>query len=327
MTVLHSVPNPVADLLDATRLGARQAHKALALWPLLLRDDAPPPAGPPYVTLGAALVRGSVRVDEVSEGGSVPHVRVTNKGDVAVLFLFGEEIRGAKQNRIANASFLVDPGTQVVLDVSCVEQGRWQRRDGDAFERAVDLVSHDLRRDMTRYVAQSRARTGRFAADQGAVWDEVHRRLELSATRSPTAAYADYRAARAVDLDEIGRAFRPLGRQVGFVALQGDEVVGVEAIGRPEVFAAAFDALLRAYAIDAVDAALLREPAPPRPSAAPAPRFEDPEPFLEALAGAPFEARPSLGAGDDLRIAGAGVEGCALVRPDVVHLTAFPARG
>lgn len=54
---------------------------------------------------------GSLRVDEIDKGGSVSHVRVVNQGKRPVLFLFGEEIRGAKQNRVANATFLVPAET------------------------------------------------------------------------------------------------------------------------------------------------------------------------------------------------------------------------
>lgn len=108
-----------------------------------------------------------------------------------------------------------------------------------------------------------------------------------------------------------------------FVACIGDEIAGAEAIGRPEVFRASFQALLRAYAIAAVDAALVKErEAGPRASR---PRFEAPEPFPAALAQAPFTRGRSLGLGDDLRLEGQGVAGCALVHGALVHPTAFPA--
>jgi transposase len=45
-----------------------------------------------------------VTVQEVSEGGSVPDLLVENSGDTRVLFLEGEELVGAKQNRILNTS-------------------------------------------------------------------------------------------------------------------------------------------------------------------------------------------------------------------------------
>jgi hypothetical protein len=182
---------------------------------------------------------------------------------------------------------------------------------------------------MAVQVAESRARRGRFMADQREVWNEVERRVAASGARSATRAYADYASTRARDLDEIVAAFHAVPRQMGFVAAVGDEVTGLELVGRPEVFARVFPGLLRAYAIDAVDVALLRagSPADRDPVDTHRRRFDAPEPFLAALAGARPVVGPSLGLGDDVRLAGAGVCGCALVAGDVVHLTAFPAEG
>jgi hypothetical protein len=318
----HFDSHPLSDFLSHVHLAPRQAHKSLTLWPLVTDDGGASAAGPAYVALGTALAKGDVLVDEVDESGSVPNVRVTNKGDVAVLFLFGEEIRGAKQNRVANASFLVPGKSDVVLDVSCVEAGRWNRPSGARFEGSDGLLSASLRRPMAQQVTQSRARGERFHADQGEVWHQISERIQLTGTASGTEAYADYRDSRSTDLDELTKAFHPLEGQVGFVACIGEEVAGLEAIGRPEVFAADFPALVRAYAIDAVDAALVRklENRPERRA-----RFNAPEPFLAALAGAPVMRGSSLGVGEDLRIEAATVAGCALAHEGIVHATAFPA--
>jgi hypothetical protein len=315
-------PSPVADLLARTAPAPRQAYKSLTLWPLVLRPDAGACAAPPYVALADALDAGALRVDEVSPGGSVPHIRVENTGDTAVLVLFGEELRGAMQNRIANASFLVAPKSQLVIDVSCVEQGRWSRSRARGFAASRDVLSSSLRRKMAGRVTESLARKRGFHADQREVWDEVSARLGHARSDSATEAYEDYTASRAADLRAFATAFHPIEGQVGFVASIGDTVAGLEAIGRPEVFARVFPGLVRAYAIDAVDAELVRAREPERPGG---PAFEAPEPFLQALAAAPVTVAPSLGLGSDLRLAAGGVAGCALVADEVVHLTAFPA--
>lgn len=317
--VSQSVPQPLAGFLLQLALAPRQSHKTLALHPLL--DSAAARRGPPpWISLADALAAGSLRVDELPQGASVPHVFVENDGAQPVLILFGEELLGAQQNRVVNASFLAPPRERVVLDVSCVEQGRWSRHAGERF-RAGDLVlSSSLRSFMLKKVTTSRSRTGRFHADQGEVWNEVARRLSSSGTRSASQAYADYAETRARDLREIVAAFRPLPGQVGFVAAIGDEIVGAEIVGHPAVFASVFDRLLRAYAIDAVDASFVRRAEPDR-----TPRFDAPEPFLAALGAASGTVAPSLGLGQDLRLEGGGVCGCALVAGEVVHLTAFPS--
>jgi hypothetical protein len=43
----------------------------------------------------------------------------------------GEELVGAQQNRIVNATFLIAGLTEVTIPVGCVEQGRWSYRSQD----------------------------------------------------------------------------------------------------------------------------------------------------------------------------------------------------
>jgi hypothetical protein len=315
----------LASFLCRSYLGPRQFHKALSLWPLLPTPGAPGPNGLDYVPLAEALEDGFVSVREVDASGHVPHVRVENRAATAVLILFGEELRGAKQNRVANASFLLPPQDERVIDVSCVEQGRWGRRSGGfargsaEFEGSAPMLSSAIRCKMQKKVAISRARTGTYDADQGEVWESVSQRLGRGGVRSDSMAYADYARSRERDIDEIAKSFHVLGDagQVGFVAAIGDEIVGLEAIGRGDVFARVFPTLLHAYAIDAVDAEQVRE------SGARA-RCDRPEAFRAARASAPANSGASVAMGQDLRLASDAVEGCALVAEGaLVHLTAF----
>ena len=314
--------SPIANFLTRVSLAPRQSYKSLTLWPLVLRPEAGGSTAPPFVALADALAAGSLSVNEVSDGGSVPNVRVENAGNTAVLVLFGEELRGAKQNRIANASFLIPAKSELVIDVSCVEQGRWSRRRSEGFATSSDMVSHSLRKKMALKVAESRSFGGGFSADQREVWDEVSARLTHSGSNSRTSAYADYVASRGSDVHAFSSAVHPIERQVGFVAAIGDAVAGLEAVGRPELFARVFPTLVRGYAIDAVDAELVRDRETKRSGAQ---GFDAPEPFLGALTEAPVTSAPSLGLGDDLRLDTGSVAGCALVASDVVHFTAFPA--
>jgi hypothetical protein len=321
MSVIASTGSgSIQRLLATLRLGERQFHKELTLWPLVRHGEQTAQPGARYIPLAEALERNAVEVDEVSEGGSIPHIRVGNRGDEAVLVLFGEELVGAKQNRVANATFLVPPRSQLVIDVSCVEQGRWSRARGQRFEGIDSTLSQSLRRKMARSVSEARSAGRGFAADQGEVWEEVAGRVQGSGARSPTFAYQDYVETRSVDREQIVRAFQPLPGQVGFIAALGEEVVGLEAVGDAEVFRQVFHSLLRSYAIDAVDRVWLRSRESERAKVA---AFDSPESFLEALGTADLERSPSLGLGEDLRIEGKDVAGCALEVGEIVHLTGF----
>ena len=317
---------PLGDFFETIEAGLLQQHEHLAILPLLTFGEAGavPPA---FVSLAEALAAGSFTVDEVSEHGSVPKIRARNSGNVAVLVLFGEELVGAKQNRVANASFLVVAHSNVDLDVSCVEAGRWGRRPGERFEESHEVVSSELRKKMAHSVKTSRDRSGGFNADQGEVWNEVADRMQRSRVHSPTGAYADYSENWKGHVDTASRTFDVVERQVGFVALRpaaGERparVLGVEAVGRPDAFAKAFPKLLRSYVVDSVDAGLRKDTDRAR---AATPGFTDPVAFLREISDADFRLSRSLGGGQDLRLDGEVVSGCALLRGGVVHLTAFP---
>lgn len=85
------------------RVGDPIRHDGLAVFPLF----AEPSSGVEYVLSDEAINAGTVAVEEVSEAGAVPDLAVENKGDICVLFVEGEELVGAKQNRILNTSVLV----------------------------------------------------------------------------------------------------------------------------------------------------------------------------------------------------------------------------
>ena len=102
------------------QLGDAVEHRGIVVAPLFPRRD--PVAD--YVTLDEALPRG-LRITEVDEAGSVPELVVENPLDERVLLYDGEELVGAKQNRILNVSVLVEAKSTLRIPVSCVEQGRW----------------------------------------------------------------------------------------------------------------------------------------------------------------------------------------------------------
>jgi len=102
-------------------LGDPHILRNLAVFPLYMPKSAPPD----YLTLDEALESGKAEVTEVSEGGHVPELRFANGLDRPVLLVDGEELIGARQNRVLNLSILIGAGH---IPVSCVESGRWAYR-------------------------------------------------------------------------------------------------------------------------------------------------------------------------------------------------------
>ena len=81
--------------------------------------------------LEEALEQKCARVNEVSQSGSVPELKFTNDCERPVLLMDGEELVGAKQNRILNLTVLAPAGKTIIIPVSCVEAGRWQARSAE----------------------------------------------------------------------------------------------------------------------------------------------------------------------------------------------------
>ena len=88
--------------LPNLRIGNPVCHEALSVFPLFTDTNG----GIEYRLSTEALANDSVVVEEINEGGSVPDLSVENKGDIRVLFIEGEELVGAKQNRILNLSLI-----------------------------------------------------------------------------------------------------------------------------------------------------------------------------------------------------------------------------
>jgi hypothetical protein len=114
------------------QLGAPVEQRGVVIAPLFPRRR---PAVA-YVTLEEALPLG-FRVTEVDAAGSVPELLVSNPTRHNVLLYDGEELVGAKQNRILNVTVLVPAERTVRVPVSCVEQGRWSARVGLLRRRAA----------------------------------------------------------------------------------------------------------------------------------------------------------------------------------------------
>jgi hypothetical protein len=274
-------------------------------------------AGPVYVTLDEALSARVLEVTEVSEGGSVPVLRVVNKADSLVFLMAGEHLLGAKQNRVLNVSVMLPGKSQVVLPVSCVEAHRWHYSSPQF--TTDETISHgQLREMMSLHAHEGYRQTGIPTSRQGEVWQEVGRKLGAMGSPSETAAlhqaYVDHRQRLADMLHQLpvpddcsGVAFAVHGR-----------IAGADCFDRPATLDRLWPKLFRAYALDALE--MRQAQAKPLPRAAVMN-------WLRSTAAAHAEAFRSPGLGQDVRLDGPGIHGASLVvdgKP--IHLELF-ARG
>lgn len=295
--------------LAQLEIGSPVSRDALHLFPLTgghCADEG-------LMLLGEAIEASVLRVEEIDDSGSVPHVRVVNRGAVPVLVLEGDELIGAKQNRVANTSVLVAAGTELILPVSCVERGRWSRKTG-AFA-AGNASSHiRLRRINARAVRES-LHAGRDAvSNQGAVWAEVDRLAYRHKAPSPTRALQDTRSQLSGRIEAFLDLTKDLPEDTrGVVVVLGSEAVAVEILPGPRSFTRVVGKLLSGYALAALEAEQSGVPAP-----------DTARTFLDSTRRAQSDEHPSAGVGRDIRLQAKGLVGHALVSEEgLMHAAAF----
>lgn len=300
----------VAECLSKVHLGEPQSHHTLSLYPLL-GDGVAEPA---YLLLDEALKRGCARVTEVSEAGSVPELRFVNDCPQPVLLLDGEELVGAKQNRILNLSVLAPAHKSIVIPVSCVEAGRWHAQSAE-FASAGRTHYAAGRAQKASQVSASLHTTGSRHSDQSQVWADISAKADRMASYSGTEAAAVLYETHRARLDEYLHAFSPRPSQVGALFLLNGEVLGLDLFDSARTLSALLPKLVESSALDAIDAGEVE---------APAVGPEEARRFLDEVAQAQVEQFPAVGEGEDLRLRHPQVAGGALLaNGQVVHLCAF----
>jgi hypothetical protein len=296
-------------IADALEFGPVTSVANLTMYPLLHGEETP--AG--YATLDEALAAGFVSVTEVSESGSVPELTVLNDGPVPVLLLDGEELVGAKQNRIVNLSILVPPHTKLPLPVACVEAGRWARRSR-AFAAGGRAHYASGRAMKVEQVSCSLRAYGERRADQGALWADIAAKSERMAAPSETrAAAAMYERARA-DLDAFQARLEAVPRQVGAVFAINGAIVGLELFDNAATWRKSMRKIVESYGLDALDRRGEKKSRARR----------DPKRFLKSVSAIEVESFKAVGLGEDLRLRSPRIAGAALaVDQKLVHLLAY----
>jgi len=276
-----------------------------------------PRAEPAYITLVEALEIGGFQITEISEGGSVPNLRVINETCHHVLLFDGEELKGAKQNRILNSTILVPKGASLDVPVSCTESGRWSYQSAH-FSSSGSMAYAQLRKLKAASVSHSLRVRACHSSDQGEVWDEIeslHMQADSSG-KSRTRAMEDAYAERRRDLDDFVRAIPCEEGQCGLLAVVGERVEGVDVLSRPEAYARLHRRLVESHAMDF----LVRRRGEARKPADP----EAPARFLKEAPKAEESVHDSPGLGSDHRLRFRWGYGSGLrVEETIVHLALF----
>ncbi|MFI5454633.1 MAG: ARPP-1 family domain-containing protein [Isosphaerales bacterium] len=273
-------------ILPEIRVGDPIRHEALAVFPLF----SPAGGGVEYLLSDEAITAGSVNVEEISEGGSVPNLLVTNESNSKVLFLEGEELRGAKQNRVLNTSVLVAAHSKTTIPVSCVEQGRWRYRSRQ-FVSGDSHSSSKLRHYLKQSVSESLKAGRGHASDQMAVWGEVSRQMSSLSSSSETGAMADTYESYRERVTEFRERLKYVEGATGVVIAVGKQVVALDLFDKPSTCRKVWDRLLTGVVMDALEASSSDQVAQPA----------DVEGLLARLRDSAWEQAPAVGEGQEFR--------------------------
>jgi hypothetical protein len=299
----------VADWVAHARLGAPQTHRDIVIWPLFASGAN----GISYRTLDEAISSSQAQVTEVSESGSVPQLKVINQSPESLLILDGEELIGAKQNRVVNATLLLEARSETIIPVSCTEQGRW-RHVSNAFRSSDVVMEMKVRRAKVRSVSDSLKAGSGHASDQGEVWDEIHALHAKAMHASPTNAMHDLFVERENDMRAALAAFPVEPGQHGLLVSIRGNVVGCDLLSRADAYGRLHGKLVRSYVLDA----LLEEPGVPKADEAQA------REFLTSATTCREERFPSVGYGESVRLHNGQTAGAALIyEGTVIHVALF----
>ena len=300
----------ITSYLEGIKFGEIQTHKHVAVIPMLSNNGH----GPVYLTMKEAIESGLLTVTEVSEGGHVPELKVINRADKPVLLIDGEELIGAKQNRVLNTTILLKEKSETVIPVSCTEHGRWSYQSGH-FEESAYMMSANLRNIKNMSVSYSLQNTGGFASDQGAVWDGISAQAEAAGVRSKTGAMRDIHEARREDLDDWLEQYPLVSEQKGLLVMVNGKAVGLDMVSDTGAFRVIYPKLIRSYLMDAI----LEKPGKGIRDI-----HEKAKSFINKISTCTEKRYDSVGHGQDYRYEGKKIVGSALIHENtVIHMAFF----
>jgi hypothetical protein len=252
-----SPQSAIAEALNGVELGVPQTYQNLTVFPLLARE----PNTANYLTLDEALALGTLVVTEIGESGVVPELNVLSRGPEPVLLVDGEELVGAKQNRVLNLTILVDAASSTTIPVSCVEAGRWSRVSRH-FASSSRAQFAEGRAAKMRSVTESMRKTGSRRSHQGEVWQHIEEKAARLDAGSGTSAMSAIFERMSGSIEDFVGAFTPADRQAGAVFALNGQIAGLDLFDAPDTRRKVAPKLIRSYAVDALDrSGESREPA------------------------------------------------------------------
>jgi hypothetical protein len=183
-------------------------------------------SGVDILPLEKGLDLGLVEINE-TEPENVNMLCVSNNAVTPLIILDGEEIIGAKQNRISNSTYIIEAKSSMNIMVSCTEAGRWNYTSKH-FGHSGYFAESRVRRAKAEDVGKSLKNSGRRCSDQSRVWDTIDDVNKEMNVESETSALRDMYTINKKKLNKYVDHFPYRDGMIGCVILVNGVVLGIE---------------------------------------------------------------------------------------------------
>lgn len=299
----------IKQTLKNVTIGEPITHKNLVMFPLLGGDMSEPG----YLTFEEALATNRARVTEVSASGSVPELRFENDCDKPIFLLDGEELIGAKQNRMLNLTIMVPAKSSINIPVSCVEAGRWNSVSKE-FGSSGRAQYSKVRARKMGHVSESLRQEGSRRSNQSDVWADIDNKMASMSVESETNSADEMYTHHGESVESYVSAIRHVPGQCGAVFSINGRVIGMDLFDHVLTMNRMLPKLIRSYSMDAIEKRSINYPLD----------MAGPDHLLSDIIESQAEWFSAVGLGEDLRLTGNLCQGAALcINERIVHLCAF----
>ena len=243
--------------------------------------------GQRYLTLSEGIRSGNVKIAEVSESGNVPKLSIQNHSTQPLFIMDGEELVGAKQNRITNSSFVISPHCTTTIPVSCVEQNRWSYNSRN-FATSDNIIFNKGRKEKFQDIHDRND----YQADQGKVWGNINEKMSNLNSQNRTASMNRVYEDKNNTLNDYVSKFKSQHNDIGVIYAIGNRIEGVDIFHGNYLFKHFLPKIIKSCVLEILDQGI-------NSSHIPASQFKK---FFGDICQLPVQAnRDYFGLGDEYR--------------------------
>lgn len=239
----------INNYLSKVKLGAPVHSGNLTLYPVFSNNHD---QDIPLLEIEEAVNQDLAEVTEVTEGGHVPELLFHNKSECDVIIFDGEELTGAKQNRIVNLTIVVPALTHLTIPVSCVEQGRWSYRSRKFGSKSSFAYPSMRSRKFDKVKRNVRERKS-FASDQNEIWDDIEEKSERLSAVSSTMSMEEVLYSALEQADDKPSEIEHQENQIGYLAFIRNKFAGGDIFGSVKHCERKLKRLVESYYFESLD--------------------------------------------------------------------------